>query len=196
MVTMESFAQAFGFDAKPSDTWTTLGKVTAVSGNTLSVKLGGSSTATDCEAYCVAGVGDIVFVVVTNGAARAVATKGHGIGNVESDSTSTAQSITSGSTKTIASVSLAKGTWLVMGHTNFASNATGTRTLAIKTGTGFTNSDMSTVTVSATNGAETRMNTMAIVQPTTTTTYNLNAYQNSGDPLDAKTAVITAVKIG
>ena len=81
MVTMESFAQAFGFDVKPSDTWTTLGKVTAVSGNTLSVLLGGSSTATDCEAYCIAGVGDIVLVVITNGAARAVARKG-GISDV------------------------------------------------------------------------------------------------------------------
>lgn len=86
MVTMESFAQAFGFDAKSPDTWTTLGKVTAVSGNTLSVKLGGSSTATDCEAYCIAGVGDIVLVVVTNGAARAVACKG-GAGTVATETT-------------------------------------------------------------------------------------------------------------
>lgn len=76
MVTMESFAQAFGFDAKSSDTWTTLGKVTAVSGNTLSVKLGGSTSTTECEAYCLADVDDVVFVVITNGAARAVACKG------------------------------------------------------------------------------------------------------------------------
>ena len=98
MVTMESFAQAFGFDAKSPDTWTTLGKVTAVSGNTLSVKLGGSSTATDCEAYCIAGVGDIVFVVVTNGAARAVACKGGGI-NVIDTETTTANIITQTATQ-------------------------------------------------------------------------------------------------
>lgn len=78
MVTMESFAQAFGFDAKPDDTWTTLGKVTAVNGNTLSVKLGGSTSTTDCEAYCLADVGNIVLVVITNGSARAVAVKGGG----------------------------------------------------------------------------------------------------------------------
>lgn len=78
MVTMESFAQAFGFDAKSNDTWVTLGKVQSVSGNTLSVKLGGSTSTTACEAYCLADVGDIVLVVITNGSARAVAVKGGG----------------------------------------------------------------------------------------------------------------------
>lgn len=76
MVAMDEFASAFGFDAKSSDTWTTLGKVTAVSGTTLTVKLGGSSSTTTCEAYCLAAVGDIVFVVITDGKARAVAVKG------------------------------------------------------------------------------------------------------------------------
>ena len=73
---MDEFASAFGFDAKSSDTWTTLGKVTAVSGTTLTVKLGGSSSTTQCEAYCLAAVDDIVFVVITDGKARAVAVKG------------------------------------------------------------------------------------------------------------------------
>ena len=73
---MADFAQAFGLDSKSPDTWTTLGKVTAVSGTTLTVKLGGSSSNTQCEAYCLAAVGDIVFVVITDGKARAVAVKG------------------------------------------------------------------------------------------------------------------------
>ena len=76
MVAMDVFASAFGFDAKSDDVWTTLGKVTAVSGNTLSVLLGGSATPTECEAYCVAGVGDIVFVAISKGQARAIAAKG------------------------------------------------------------------------------------------------------------------------
>ena len=76
MVAMDVFAHAFGLDSKSDDVWTTLGKVTAVSGNTLSVLLGGSATPTECEAYCVAGVGDIVFVVVSKGNARAIACKG------------------------------------------------------------------------------------------------------------------------
>ena len=62
MVSMDVFASAFGFDAKSDDVWTTLGKVTAVSGNTLSVLLGGSATPMEYESYCLAEVGDIVFV--------------------------------------------------------------------------------------------------------------------------------------
>ena len=76
MVDMADFAQAFGLDSKSPDTWTTLGKVTDVSGTTLTVKLGGSSSTTQCEAYCLAAVDDIVFVVITDGKARAVAVKG------------------------------------------------------------------------------------------------------------------------
>ena len=86
MVAMDEFASAFGFDAKSSDTWTTLGKVTAVSGTTLTVKLGGCSSTTPCEAYCLAAVDDIVFVVMTDGKARAVAVKG-GAGTVATETT-------------------------------------------------------------------------------------------------------------
>lgn len=76
MVTMDAFASAFGFDSKSDDVWTTLGKVTAVGSGTLSVLLGGSATPTECEAYCLASVGDIVFVAITKGRARAIACKG------------------------------------------------------------------------------------------------------------------------
>ena len=197
MVAMDVFAHAFGLDSKSDDVWTTLGKVTAVSGNTLSVLLGGSATPTECEAYCVAGVGDIVFVVVSKGQARAIARKGGDTASYESDSTSTAQSLTSNSTKAIASVSLSKGTWLVIGHTNIASNTTGVRSLGIgTTQNSLTYADLSTVTITATNGADTRLQSSTIVQPTSTTTYYLNAYQNSGGSLDAKTAVMVAVRLG
>lgn len=79
MVAMDVFAHAFGFDAKSDDVWTTLGKVTAVNGSTLSVLLGGSATPTECEAYCLAEVGDIVFVAISKGRARAIAVKGGGL---------------------------------------------------------------------------------------------------------------------
>lgn len=78
MVSMDAFASAFGFDAKSDDVWTTLGKVTAVNGSTLSVLLGGSATPTECEDYCLANVGDIVFVAISKGRARAIAVKGGG----------------------------------------------------------------------------------------------------------------------
>ena len=76
MVAMDVFASAFGFDAKSDDVWTALGKVTAVNGNTLSVLLGGSATPMACEAYCYASVGDVVFVVISKGRARAIAVRG------------------------------------------------------------------------------------------------------------------------
>lgn len=78
MVSMDAFASAFGFDAKSDDVWTTLGKVTSINGSTLSVLLGGSATPTECESYCLAEVGDVVFVAITKGQARAIAVKGGG----------------------------------------------------------------------------------------------------------------------
>ena len=79
MVAMDQFASAFGFIKESGGTWTTLGKVTAVSGSTLTAYLGGSDTTADCEAYCPAAVGDIVFVAITDGKARAIANKSEGV---------------------------------------------------------------------------------------------------------------------
>lgn len=76
MVSMDAFAAAFGLASKQGETWFTLGKVTAVNGSKLSVLMGGSATPTQCEAYCIAGVGDVVLIIIKDGAPRAIATKG------------------------------------------------------------------------------------------------------------------------
>lgn len=76
MVSMDAFAAAFGLASKQGETWFTLGKVTAVNGSKLSVLMGGSATPTECEAYCIAGVGDVVLIIIKDGAPRAIATKG------------------------------------------------------------------------------------------------------------------------
>lgn len=76
MVSMDAFASAFGLASKQGETWFTLGKVTAVNGSKLSVLMGGSATPTECEAYCIAGVGDVVLIIIKDGAPRAIATKG------------------------------------------------------------------------------------------------------------------------
>ena len=91
MTTLDTVAEVFGFDAnsKGDVLWTTLGKVTSVSGSTFGVMLGGSDVATECEAYCLARVGDVVLVVVSKGRPRAVARKG---GEYLSDMTYTARS--------------------------------------------------------------------------------------------------------
>ena len=76
MVSMDAFASAFGLASKQGETWFTLGKVTAVNGSKLSVLMGGSATPTECEAYCIAGVGDVVLIIIKDGAPRAIATHG------------------------------------------------------------------------------------------------------------------------
>lgn len=78
MVALDVFAHAFGFDEKNDGAWFTLGKVTAVNGSKLSVLMGGSATPTECEAYCLAGVGDVVLIIIKDGAPRAIACKGGG----------------------------------------------------------------------------------------------------------------------
>lgn len=76
MVSMDAFASAFGLASKQGETWFTLGKVTGVNGSKLSVLMGGSATPTECEAYCLAGVGDVVLIIIKDGAPRAIATHG------------------------------------------------------------------------------------------------------------------------
>jgi len=78
MVNMDAFASAFGLASKQGETWFTLGKVTGVNGSKLSVLMGGSATPTECEAYCLAGVGDVVLIIIKDGAPRAIACKGGG----------------------------------------------------------------------------------------------------------------------
>lgn len=78
MVSMDAFASAFGLASRQGETWFTLGKVTGVNGSKLSVLIGGSATPTECEAYCLAGVGDVVLIIIKDGAPRAIACKGGG----------------------------------------------------------------------------------------------------------------------
>lgn len=76
-VSLDDLASAFGFNVKSDSDWSTLGKVTAVnSDGTISALLGGSSTPTTCATYCLASVGDIVYVIVSHGKARAIARQG------------------------------------------------------------------------------------------------------------------------
>ena len=118
------------------------------------------------------------------------------IGAKQSDESSSSTSLSSGSTKAVASVSLAAGTWIVVGHAIIASNATGVRSLGIgSTANSLSYTDLSTVTVNATNGADTRLQSTSIVSPTSTTTYYLNAYQNSGSSRNCTSAKLTAIRI-
>lgn len=96
-----------------------------------------------------------------------------------------AVSVASGTVKNVASRSLAAGTWLVIGSAEFATNATGRRAIQLAT---TTTGDAIQLTArdvqSPVSGAVTLCNFTTIIQPTATTTYYLNAYQNSGSALN------------
>ena len=254
MVAMDLFASAFGFDAKSDDVWTALGKVTAVNGNTLSVMLGGSATPMECDAYCHADVGDVVFVVIEKGKARAVSRRGgdsanalinalgsgtgsitlddtliitqnsnateqkyyrrpvsklwsyikskidstYGIGSRESIEQSTNVTLTSSTGKKVTSLTLDPGTWIIVGHLSFSSNASGHRAGCITTTentVGTSSAYCGSFRIATTGGSYTTVgNCTTIVTISVSMTYYLNAWQNSGGDLNA-TGCMRAIRI-
>ena len=124
------------------------------------------------------------------------ASKFGAIGTKQSDELSSSTSLSNGTTKAVASVSLAAGTWVVVGHAVFASNTSGVRSLGIgSTANSLSYTDLSCVTVRPASGADTRLQSTSIVSPTSTTTYYLNAYQNSGSSMNCTSAKLTAIRI-
>lgn len=76
-VSLDAVASAFGFDDRRPRRWAALGKVQAVNADgSLSVLIGGATAPTDCAAYCTAAAGDVVYVAVEDGKARAIARQG------------------------------------------------------------------------------------------------------------------------
>ena len=252
MVSMDAFASAFGFDAKSDDVWTTLGKVTAVNSGTLSVLLGGSATPTECEAYCLASVGDIVFVAITKGRARAIACKGvdaatwrnalglgsmatedasdylptsggtltgsltldnssvsisHpdtwrdalGIGTVKSTTISENVSVATSTYKSIGSISLEAGKWIITYGASYSTSTSGLRSTYLYTSqdaAADTNWYLATcIQTAPASGGSTYHHGSHIVTPSATQTYYLSVWQNSGGSLNCKGAIY-AVKVG
>ena len=252
MVSMDAFASAFGFDAKSDDVWTTLGKVTAVGSGTLSVLLGGSATPTECEAYCLASVGDIVFVAITKGRARAIACKGvdaatwrnalglgsmatedasdylptsggtltgsltldnssvsisHpdtwrdalGIGTVKSTTISENVSVATSTYKSIGSISLEAGKWIITYGASYSTSTSGLRSTYLYTSqdaAADTNWYLATcIQTAPASGGSTYHHGSHIVTPSATQTYYLSVWQNSGGSLNCKGAIY-AVKVG
>lgn len=252
MVSMDAFASAFGFDAKSDDVWTTLGKVTAVNSGTLSVLLGGSATPTECEAYCLASVGDIVFVAITKGRARAIACKGvdaatwrnalglgsmatedasdylptsggtltgsltldnssvsisHpdtwrdalGIGTVKSTTISENVSVATSTYKSIGSISLEAGKWVITYGASYSTSTSGLRSTYLYTSQNAaadTSWYLATcIQTAPASGGSTYHHGSHIVTTSATKTYYLSVWQNSGGSLNCKGAIY-AVKVG
>jgi len=92
----------------------------------------------------------------------------------------------SGSGAAVNSITLAKGTWIVFGTVEFASNASGRRQANISTSSGGFGDSVRRETgaqCAPMSGSTTNLQVQAIVSPSSSTTYYLNAYQSSGSSL-------------
>ena len=104
------------------------------------------------------------------------------IGTIVADSASVSLASNASSPSEVTSVTLPAGTWVIQGTVSFAANATGTRLITISPTSG--SSQTSTVVqVSAASAGGTYLHTGFIVALSASTTYYLNARQNSGSTL-------------
>ena len=97
---------------------------------------------------------------------------------------STGKSLANNTWTSLGSVSLAAGVWVVVFTAQFTANATGRRgiNLASTAGSSSTNAQAA-MQVPAASGAQTVVSRANILNVTSTTTYHINAYQNSGSAL-------------
>lgn len=120
------------------------------------------------------------------------------VGAVLSSALSSDKSISSGSAINVTSLTLDAGTWIIVGRVRFSANADGYRRANILT---VSDSPNAHIQIPAVDGAVTQIALSKIVSPATTTTYYLNAYQNSGSTLtlgaggDGEINAMTAVRI-
>lgn len=102
------------------------------------------------------------------------------IGTIKNAHLSAAKSVATGTGTMLCSLSLEAGTWLINAFVRVPTNSVGARVANISTTSG---DGAYNVSVPAMAGANINMHFSQIVQPTSTTTYYLNVFQNSGSTL-------------
>lgn len=102
------------------------------------------------------------------------------IGTVKTVSLDVAKSIATSTAIDVLSITLEAGTWIIIARARFSENATGYRRINIKTDSASTDNHMQ---VAAVDGGVTQMALSRVVSLTSTATYYLNAFQNSGSTL-------------
>ena len=91
----------------------------------------------------------------------------------------------------LGSFTLSKGTWLIIATINFASNSSGYRAGIISSTSGASSANYtSTVMCGAAPSDVTRMQIVSILQPSSDTTYYVEAKQNSGSTLSCAARVM------
>lgn len=125
--------------------------------------------------------------IASGGVANAVnglKIKGHAteVGHTVSDNGTVSLESNANAVETF-SVSLGKGTYMLIGNAQFASDSTGRRLVDWydKTNSAVIQSSVNSTT--PVSGAKTRLQSVAIVSPTASTVYAFRAQQNTGDAL-------------
>lgn len=110
--------------------------------------------------------------------------------------TGSATSVATATNKTIATLKIPAGTYIINAHVSFANNTTGVRKIYIgTTENSYANTRALADTRPASNHQTTMSNINTVLNPETETTYYLNVYQNSGSSLSCSGS-LRAVRIG
>lgn len=105
-------------------------------------------------------------------------------------------SLTSGVGAAVKQVTLTAGTYLLLGHVQFGTNGNGVRQINFMNQAGYAGGGLGSwhVIVPAASNSATTLVTILPVKITQTETWYLNAYQNSGSPVNAN-GHITVIKL-
>lgn len=110
--------------------------------------------------------------------------------------TGSATSVSTATNKTIATLKIPAGTYIINAHVSFGANTTGVRKIYIgTTQDSYANTRAISDTRPASNHQTTMSNISTVLNPETETTYYLNVYQNSGSSLSCSGS-LRAVRIG
>lgn len=129
-----------------------------------------------------------------NTTANTVTSTVSNIGTIPTRSTASSVSCATSTNKTICSISLAAGKWILIGTISYTTNATGVRWNYLGTGTSTGTNAQTNVSTSACSNTQTFIQNVQVYAPSSTTTYNLVGWQNSGSTLTC-TGHIVAIRI-
>ena len=120
------------------------------------------------------------------------------IGTVKSSTVSTVTSLATNTSKSMCSVKIPSGTWLLIGSIIYATKSSGARGLwigdtSVNADVGWPSYDCVSVAPSSTN--TTRVQAVRVVSPSSETTYYANAFQSSGASLNVNASSLTAIRI-
>lgn len=100
--------------------------------------------------------------------------------------------LTSGTAKYLDHLTVPAGKWIARGRVRFPANTSGARRLNVST---TQDSDGLDIQIPAGTNYSMQLEVVAFLQPTSSTTYYLNAYQNSGTSLTASAVSFSAIRI-